>query len=90
MNIYLICGIVLVLVLVCVIAIANKIRRNKIICPNCSREKKFPPEARVGLCKKCAVTHEFLSFNSPTKEKFGIVCLKSRPLVVQNRVVFRT
>jgi hypothetical protein len=88
MNIYILCGIVLACVITFVIV--NKINRNKIICPNCSREKKFSPEAKVGLCKKCAATHEFIIFKEPNKDKFGVVCLKSKPPAVQHRVVFKT
>jgi hypothetical protein len=65
---------------VCVlIAIALRIRSRKSICPNCSLRTSFKDHERVGLCKSCAPTHEFLQFTLPGKKQLGIVALKLSP-----------
>ncbi len=78
MNTYL--YVIALLIIVCIsgAAIALKARKSRIICPNCSTRKAFADEDRVGLCKKCAASHEFVDFRLLNGTQFGIVCLKGR------------
>ena len=79
MNIYL--YVIAPLVIMCAtgIAVTIRIRRRRIICPNCSSKTKFAKKDRVGLCTSCAATHEFVPFRFPNGTQIGIVGLKKHP-----------
>ncbi len=78
MNTYL--YVVVPLLIICIIGaiVALTTRPSPIICPNCSAKRTFADQDRVGLCKKCATSHEFVDFRLLNGTQFGIVCLKGQ------------